>query len=197
MISPEAHCEFEWILLANSLRLPMDTRRYPSGISPFGSILSSEELSVYSAPIFLNEAEAAGGGICSLTTSSSPTNVISVAAFLASSMGTFFCFWTPLNFDSFFDNSFWVRTVFVRFFLLLASRYARDSRGVNTKSEITPCYAARPYKFGNIEQGWSWKGLQEQTNHRTSYQCKKPSKMHLFETVAMETENNFVYTTKD
>ena len=48
----------------------MDTRRYPSGISPFGSILSSEELSVYSAPIFLKEAEAAGGGICSLTTSS-------------------------------------------------------------------------------------------------------------------------------
>ena len=84
-------------------------------------------------------------------------------------------------------------TVFVRFFLLLASRYARDSRGVNTKSEITPCYAARPYKFGNIEQGWSWKGLQEQTNHRTSYQCKKPSKMYLFETVAMETETT-LYT---
>ena len=27
--------------------------------------------------------------------------------------------------------------------------------------------------------------------------AKNPSKMHLFETVAMETENNFVYTTKD
>ena len=102
----------------------MDTRRYPSGISPFGSILSSEELSVYSAPIFLREAEAAGGGICLLTTSSSPTNAISVAAFLASSMGTFFCFWTPLNFDFFFltilfqyglfspdFSSFWHRVV--------------------------------------------------------------------------------------
>ena len=145
MISPEAHCEFEWILLASSLRLSMDTRRYPSGISPFGSILSSEELSVYSAPIFLNEAEAAGGGICSLTTSSSPTNVISVAAFLASSMGTFFCFWTPFNFDFFFwQYSFSARTVFVRFFLLLASRCARDSHGVNTKSEIT----WRIYLFG-------------------------------------------------
>ena len=27
--------------------------------------------------------------------------------------------------------------------------------------------------------------------------AKKPSKMHLFETIAMETENNFVYTAKD
>lgn len=27
--------------------------------------------------------------------------------------------------------------------------------------------------------------------------AKNPSEMHLFETVAMETENNFAYTTKD
>ena len=27
--------------------------------------------------------------------------------------------------------------------------------------------------------------------------AKKPSKIYLFETVAMETENNFVYTAKD
>ena len=127
MISPEAHCEFEWILLANSLRLSMDTRRYPSGISPFGSILSSEELSVYSAPIFLREAEAAGGGICLLTTSSSPTNAISVAAFLASSMGTFFCFWTPLNFDFFFWQFFFstdcFRPIFPPFGIALCERF--------------------------------------------------------------------------
>ena len=83
----------------------MDTRRNPSGISPLGSMLSSEELFVHSAAIFVNEAvqaEATGGGICSLTTLPSPTNVISAAAFLASSTGTFVCFWTPLNFDFFF-----------------------------------------------------------------------------------------------
>ena len=83
-------------------------------------------------------------------------------------------FGLPWILISFFDNSFSVRTVFVRFSLLLASRCARDWRRGKTKSETTPCYAARPYKFGNTEQGWSWKGLREQTNHRTSYQCKKP-----------------------
>ena len=49
-----------------------------------------------------NDAEEAGGGICSLTISSSPTNVISVAEFLATSTGSFFCFLTPLNFGIFF-----------------------------------------------------------------------------------------------
>ena len=56
--------------------------------------------------------QLAGGGICSLTTSSSPTNVISVAAFLASSIGTFFCFWTPLNFDFFFWQFFFSTNCF-------------------------------------------------------------------------------------
>ena len=88
--------------------------------------------------------------------------------------GHFLLFLDSLEFSFlFFDNSISVRTVFVRFFLLLASRCARNSHGVNTKREITPCYAAMPSKFGNTEQGWSWKGLHEQTNHRTSYQCKK------------------------
>ena len=120
------------------------TRRYPpSGISPLGSMLSSEELSVHSAAIFLNEAEVAGGGICSLTTSSSPTNVISVAAYLASSTGNFFCFCTPLNFDF----------VYVQFLLLLAWPRARDSCAIHTNSEMTLYYAARPFRFGNIEQG--------------------------------------------
>ena len=127
MISPKAHCKFEWILVANSLRLSMDTRRYPSGILPFGSILSSEELFVYSEPVFLKEAEAAGGGICSLTTSSSPTNVISAAAFLASSTGTFFCFWTPLNFDFFFWQFFFstdcFRPIFPPFGIALCERF--------------------------------------------------------------------------
>ena len=95
IISPEEHGELEWILLANSTRLSMDTRQYPSGISPFGSMLSSEELSVHWTAMFLNDAEAAGSGICSLATSSSPTNMISAAAFLACSTGIFFCFWTP------------------------------------------------------------------------------------------------------
>ena len=40
--------------------------------------------------------------------------MISVAEFLATSAGTFFCFWTPLNFDIFFDNSFSEKTVFVQ-----------------------------------------------------------------------------------
>ena len=40
--------------------------------------------------------------------------MISVAEFLATSTGTLFCFWTPLNFDIFFDNSFSEKTVFVQ-----------------------------------------------------------------------------------
>ena len=123
----------------SSLRLFTEIRRYPSGISLLGSMLSSEELSVHSAAIFLSEAEAAAGGICSrsLTTSSSPTKVISVAAFLASSTGTFFCFWTPLNCDSFFYYFCSVRTVYVRFFLLSTWPCTRDSTVVNTNSEMT------------------------------------------------------------
>lgn len=57
MISPEAHGEFEWILPANFLRLSTEIRRNLSGISPLGSMPSSEELSVHSAAIFLSEAE--------------------------------------------------------------------------------------------------------------------------------------------
>ena len=53
--SPEEHGELEWILLANSTRLSMDTRRYPSGISPFGSMLHQKSFG--------------RRGICSLTTS--------------------------------------------------------------------------------------------------------------------------------
>ena len=87
----------------SSLRLYKEIRRYPSGISRLGSMLSSEGLSVHSPAIFSSEAEAAGDGICSLTTSSSPTNVISVAAFLASSTSSFFCLWEPLNSDFFFN----------------------------------------------------------------------------------------------
>ena len=45
----------------------MDKTRYPFAISPFGSMLPLEELSVHSTAIFLNEAEVAGSGICSLT----------------------------------------------------------------------------------------------------------------------------------
>ena len=63
-----------------------------------------------------------------LTTSSSPTNVISVAAFLASSMGTFFCFWTPLNFDFFFGHFFFstdcLRPIFPPFGIALCERFA-------------------------------------------------------------------------
>ena len=91
MIPPEVHGEFERIVLANSLRLSMEIRRYPSSISPLGSMLSLEELSVHPPTFFLSKAEAAGGGICSRT------NVISVAAFLAGYKGFFFCFWTPLE----------------------------------------------------------------------------------------------------
>ena len=107
-------------------------------------------------------------------------------------------FGLPWILISFFDNSFSVRTVFVRFSLLLASRCARDWRRGKTKSETTPCYAARPYKFGNTEQGWSWKGLREQTNHRTSYQCKKtPPKCICLKRLPWKRKNNFAYTTKD
>ena len=47
--------------------LSMDKRRHPSAVSLFGSMLPLEELSVHSTAIFLNEAEVAGSGICSLT----------------------------------------------------------------------------------------------------------------------------------
>ena len=47
--------------------LSMDKRRHLSAISLFGSMLPLEELSVHSTAIFLNEAEVAGSGICSLT----------------------------------------------------------------------------------------------------------------------------------
>ena len=70
-----------------------------------------KRVSVHLTASFLTHAEAAEGGICSLKTSSL-TNLISVAEFLATSTGTFFCFWIPLNFDIFFDNSFSEKTVF-------------------------------------------------------------------------------------
>ena len=159
MISPKAHCEFEWILPANSLRLSMDTRRYPSGISPFCVIQHQ----------FFSKKPKQQASTDKRDFSSSVSRQFH---------GHFLLFLDSLEFwFLFLTILFSVRTVFVRFFLLLASRCARDLRGVHTKhtkSEITPCYADRPYKFGNTEQGWSWKGLQEQTNHRTSYQCKKP-----------------------
>ena len=63
--------------------LSIDKRRYPSAISPIGSMLPLEELSVYSTAIFLNEAEVAGSGICSLTIIFTDKHMISVAAFLA------------------------------------------------------------------------------------------------------------------
>ena len=47
--------------------LSMDKRRHLSAVSLFGSMLPLEELSVHSTAIFLNEAEVAGSGICSLT----------------------------------------------------------------------------------------------------------------------------------
>ena len=60
--SPEEHGELEWILLANSTRLSMDTRRYPSGILPFGSML-------HFCAFNGNFSQSSGRGICSLTTS--------------------------------------------------------------------------------------------------------------------------------
>lgn len=52
IISSEEHGEFDWILLANSTRLSMETRQYPTGILPLGSMLWLEELSVNSTAIF-------------------------------------------------------------------------------------------------------------------------------------------------
>ena len=67
---------------------------------------------------------------------------------------------------------------------------------VESKSEITPCYAARPYKFGNTEQDALGRDYRNKRTIGPHISAKNPFKMHLFETVAMETENNFVYTTK-
>ena len=106
--SPEEHGELEWILLANSTRLSMDTRRYPSGISPFGSMLHWKSFLCIQRQFFSKQRA------WNLFTHNI-VNVISAAAFLASSTGNFLCLHS-LNFDFlfvcfFFHNSFLERTV--------------------------------------------------------------------------------------
>lgn len=132
----------------------MDTRRNPSGISPLGSMLLAEDLSVHSAAIFVNkavQAEAAGGGICSLTTLPSPTNVISSAAFLASSTGTFVCFTTPLNFDFFFWQCFLntgcLRSIFHRFGVTLCEDSCACSHHKLRNNSVLRSQAFRVWKY--------------------------------------------------
>ena len=129
--------------------LSMDKRRHPSAISLFGSMLPLEELSLHSTPIFLNEAEVAGSGICSLTIIFTDKHDFSRGV-----SRQFFCFWTPLNFDIIYNSTILcfstdrLRPICPPFCMALS---ATDSHGVNTKSEMTPYYAARPSTFGNIE----------------------------------------------
>ena len=142
-----------------------------------GTLLVSHLLDLYfhgksflcnSAPIFLKEAEAAGGV---------PTNVISVAAFLASSMDTFFCFWTPLNFDfflwQFFFSADCFRPIFPPFGIALCERFTWSPyEAYEERNNTVLCrQALQVWKHWT---GMVLEGTKEQTNHRTSYQCKKP-----------------------
>jgi len=86
-----------WILFTNLRRLSIEISLYASTGARSSSTLSFEELSSSFGCIFRLEADSAGGGICSLTTSSSPTKVTSTARvsfllFCATS-----CFWVPLK----------------------------------------------------------------------------------------------------
>ena len=97
------------------------------------------------------ETKAAGGGICSLTTLSSLTNVLFIAAFLDSSTAIFCAFELLSILISFFENSFSLWTIYIRFALLLAQLRTRNSCAILINNKITLYYAARPLSFGNIQ----------------------------------------------
>ena len=179
----------------------MDTSRYPSGISPFGSILSSEELSVHSTASFLNDAEAAGGGICSLTISSSPTNVISVAEFLATSTGSFFCFWTPLNFGIFLRQLLFRMDCFCPIFppfgmalLLLWARFTRSQHEQRNDPVFSIQAFFKLWKYTQISLGRDYRNKRIIGLKKDSQETLK---VHLFETVAMETDQQTCTRHKD
>ena len=134
----------------------------------------------------------------SLTTTSSPTNVISVAAFLASSMGTFFCFWTPLNFDflfwQFFFSTDCFRPIFPPFGIALCERFTW-SQYEERNNTVLCSQAFQVWKewTGMVLEGTT--GTNEPSDF-ISVQ-KTPPKCICLKRLPWKRKNNFVYTTKD
>ena len=145
IVSPEERGELEWILLANSTRLSVDTRRYPSGILPFGSMLHWKSFLCIQRQFFSKQRA------WNLFTHNI-VNVISAAAFLACSTGNFLCLHS-LNFDflfvCFFFTILFRKDCFVRFFLLLALRlWVRVTWNQHKQHSLLSSQAS--LRFGNI-----------------------------------------------